>query len=114
MLDRQLRNRWSRGIAVLAFLLAIGCGMRRLEGTVVGTNSQPILDCAVTMEVGTNGGLRLSRTTDETGKFSFGSVSTVGGCSIRLEKPGYESREFPCPSDGSPVRAVMKERGHEI
>jgi hypothetical protein len=114
MSDGQLRSRWSGGIGVLAFLLASGCGMRRLEGTVVGTNSQPIPDCAVTMEVGTNGGLRISRTTDETSKFSFGSVSTVGGCSIRLKKPGYESRVFPCPSDGSPVRAVMRERGHEI
>jgi hypothetical protein len=99
---------------VLAFLLAIGCGMRRLEGTVVGTNGQPIPDCTVMLEVGTNGGLRLSRTTDETGKYSFGSVSTFGGCAIRLEKPGYESRQVPCPSNGSSTRAVIKERGHQI
>lgn len=88
--------------------------MRRLEGTVVGTNSQPIADCAVTLEVGTNGGMRLIRTTDESGRFSFGSVSTFGGGAIRLEKPDYETREFPCPSDGSLVRAVLKARRHEI
>jgi hypothetical protein len=114
MLHRQWRSTPAGGIAVLACLLAIGCGMHRLEGTVVGINNKSVPDCIVTLEVGTNGGLRLTRTTDEAGKFSFGSVSTFGGCTIRLEKPGYESREVPCPSDGSPVRAVMKEHGHEI
>jgi len=111
---RERRSATAFGIAVLAFLLVIGCGMRRLEGTVVGTNSQPIPNCAVTLEAGTNGGLRLSRTTNETGKFSFGSVSTFGGCAIRLEKPGYESQEVPCPMDGSPVRAMMTLTGTDV
>jgi hypothetical protein len=114
MSHRQWRSTPAYGIAVLAFFLAIGCGIRRLEGTVVGANSQSIPGCTVTLVVGTNGGLRLTRTTDEAGKFSFGSVSTFGGCAIRFEKPGYESREVPCPSDGAPARVVMKERGQEI
>jgi hypothetical protein len=111
---REWRSTTTIGIAVLAFLFVIGCGMRRLEGTVVGVNSQPIPNCAVTLEAGTNGGLRLSRTTNETGKFSFGSVSTFGGCAIRLEKPGYESQEVRCPVDGSPVRAMMTLTGTDV
>src|SRR5258708_21701318 len=97
---QEWRSTTTVGIAVLAFLFAIGCGMRRLEGTVVGVNSQPIPNCAVTLEAGTNGGLRLSRTTNEIGKFSFGSVSTFGGCAIPLEKPCYESQEGPFPVGG--------------
>ena len=95
-------------LAVLAFL-ASGCGMRPLEGTVVGTNGEPITDFVVTLEVGTNGGLQKSRKTNESGRFSFGSVSTFGGCAIRFEKTGYESRKVSCPSDGSPIRAIMNE-----
>jgi hypothetical protein len=85
--------------------------MRPLEGTVVGTNGQPIPGFVVTLEVGTNGGLQKSRMTNEIGGFSFGSVSTFGGCAIRFEKTGYESRKVPCPSDGLPIRALMKETG---
>jgi hypothetical protein len=101
-------------LAVVALLVASGCGMRPLEGTIVGTNGQPIPDFIVTLEVGTNGGLQKSRMTNAIGRFSFGSVSTIGGCAIRLEKVGYQSRKVPCPSDGSPIRAVMRENGHEI
>jgi hypothetical protein len=95
-------------------LLTAGCGMRRLEGTITGTDSKPLADCAVTLKVGTNGGLQLTRITDSVGAFSFGSVSTVGGCAIRVEKPGYESNEVPCPSDGSPIRVELRESGHAI
>jgi hypothetical protein len=100
--------------AAAALLLAGGCGMRPLEGTIVGTNGRPIPDFAVTLEVGTNGGLQKSLKTSEVGSFSFGSVSTFGGCAIRLEKDGYETRKVPCPSDGSPLRVVMKEIGRDI
>ena len=65
-------------------ILTTGCGMRRLEGTVAGTDSKPLPDCAVTLKVGTNGGLQLTRTTDKAGAFSFGSISTVGGCAIGI------------------------------
>lgn len=109
-----MTNKTDVVIVALMVLLTTGCGMHRLEGTVVGMDSQPLPDCAATLKVGTNGGLQSTRTTDKTGKFSFGSISTVGGCTILLEKPGYESREVPCPPDGSPVRVELKERGHAI
>ena len=96
-------------------LLAAGCGIRPLEGTVVARmDGKPLPDCAVTLKVGTNGGLQLTRTTDSAGAFSFGSISTVGGCAIRFEKPGYEISEVPCPSDGSPVKVDLKESGRAI
>jgi hypothetical protein len=43
-------------------LLTAGCGMRRLEATTARTDSKPLPDCAVTLKVGTNGGLQLTRT----------------------------------------------------
>ncbi len=93
---------------MLAALLMSGCGMRTLEGTVVGANDNPISECAVTLEVGTNGGLQQARTTGDSGKFSFGNVATMGGCAIRFEKPAYESQKVECPSDGKPLHVVLQ------
>ena len=76
----------------------------------MGTNSQPIADCTVTLKVGTNGGLQLMRVTDEGGKLSFGNISgepSEGQRNARLSYPLASRVEHP-------VRAVMKERGHEI
>jgi Carboxypeptidase regulatory-like domain len=111
---RQCRRSIATRLAVVVLLLAGGCGMRPLEGTIIGTNGQPIPGLIVTLEVGTNGGLQKSRVTNEIGGFSFGSISTFGGCTIRFEKAGYQSQNVPCPSDGLPIRAVMHEAGHPI
>jgi hypothetical protein len=113
MTYRQSRFVTAPVFATSAFLVA-GCGMRHLEGTVAGADTQPLAGCAVMLLAGTNGGLQLTRTTDDSGKFSFGSVGTLGGCRIRIDKPGYDSLDVPCPPDGTPIRVTMIKHGSAI
>jgi hypothetical protein len=82
--------------------------MKPIEGAVAGENDDPIPNCSVTLEVGTNGGLQQTRISDAMGKFSFGRLATAGGCQIRFEQPGYESKTLPCPDDGKPLKAVLR------
>jgi hypothetical protein len=82
--------------------------MRQLEGTVVTNENKPIEGCSVTLEAGTNGGLRQTRSTDAAGQFAFGSVMTLGGCFINIEKPEYMKRRVECPTDGKPLRVVLE------
>jgi len=95
-------------VIVIVVTATAACGMRPVGGTVVGSNSEPLSACAVTLEVGTNGGLQQTRTTDDAGNFSFGSLSTLGGCVIRFEKSGYVSEKVECPSDSKPLRVVLR------
>jgi len=101
-------GRTVRAVLVLTLLGLNGCGMRQLQGTVVTTNNQPIENCTVSLKVGTSGGLRQNRSTDADGKFSFGSVTTLGGCAVSVEKPGFVKREMECPPDGNPMRVVLQ------
>jgi hypothetical protein len=94
-------------ILILAFLLT-ACRMRALEGTVVGINGEPLSGSIVTLEIGTNGGLQQSRKTDDAGKFSFGSIATIGGCAIRAEKAGYDTKKIECATDGKPLRVQLQ------
>ena len=106
---RSLAQMRSRAPLILFTLTLAACGVRPVEGTVVGERDDVIPNCSVTLEVGTNGGLQQTRTTDDMGKFSFGSLATAGGCAIRFEKPGYESKKLPCPVDSKPLRVVLRE-----
>ncbi len=108
---RPLRYSINVTLAVV-FVTTAACAMRPLTGTVVGSNGELLSACAVTLEVGTNGGLRQARTTNDAGNFSFGNVSTLGGCAIRFEKSGYETQNVECPSDGKPLRVVLRRTGN--
>jgi hypothetical protein len=93
--------------SVWLFLTLAGPGcvgeVRYINGDVVDDAGRPVAGCDITIEVKGSSGeperaLRVSRTSDSEGKFSFGSISTVSqSCVIRAEKAGFASWTLPCP-----------------
>jgi hypothetical protein len=104
-----MRSRMKQRTAIAALLLIslnIACSMHTVEGIVVDEQGATIPSCMVVLEVGTNGGMQQARHTDEAGKFYFGQLATFGGCALRFEKEGFETRRLECPS--APLRVVLK------
>jgi hypothetical protein len=88
-------------MATLTIAVLASCAFRGLSGTVVTTKGDPLPGCTATLEIGTNGGLQKSKTTDSDGFFSFGTLASAGGCAVRFERPGYVTTKVQCPSDGT-------------
>jgi hypothetical protein len=107
---RGLRCSVMRGMWIL-LLVASACGMRTLSGSVVDDAGAAVSNCSVTLEAGKDFGLRLLRTTDATGRFSFGSIAVAGTCSISFEKAGYVSQRVPCPDSDSALRVALRRSG---